>query len=102
MTVLPPLETPEDPETPDEDETPEEDDEVPDEDDELVPDAELPVDRCGREAVMCANFAPTTAAAAADSRPAVQVIFLTRRSPVSLARRARVICAWVCWDRVTV
>jgi hypothetical protein len=107
VTVPLPLETPEDPETPEEDEIPEEDDEVPEEDDELVPDevplpdAELPVDRCGRDAVICANFAPTTVAAAAASRPAVQVIFLTRRRPASLAWRARVICAWVFWDRVT-
>jgi hypothetical protein len=90
MTVPLPLEAPEDPETPEDDEIPEEEDElVPD--DVPAPDVELPVDRCGREAVRCANFAPTTVAAAAENSPAVQVIFLTRRSPVSLARRARVI-----------
>jgi hypothetical protein len=74
---------------PEDDETPE-DDEIPDEED--VP-AEVPVDddpededepspdRCGNVAVMCANLAPMTAAAAADSRPTRQVIFLTRRRP---------------------
>jgi hypothetical protein len=89
LTTVPlPAETLEDPETPEEDE-------IPDEDDELVPD-EVPapdepvpsVDRCGREAVMCANFAPITAAAAAESRAIRQVNFLTRRRPSSLARAA--------------
>jgi hypothetical protein len=80
---------------PEEDETPE-DDEIPDEED--VP-AEVPVDddpadeeepteRCGSSAVMCANLAPMTAAAAADSRAIRQVIFLTRRRPSSRARAA--------------
>jgi hypothetical protein len=86
--------------TPEEDETPEGDAEarVPEElpeDDELwadeawVPDVEPLVDSC-EEAVMCANLAPTRVAAAAESRPTVQVIFLTRRRPVSLARRAAI------------
>ena len=62
-------------------------------DDELPPDdvraldAEVPVDSC-EDAVVCANFAPIRAAAAAESRPAVQVSFLTRRRPMSLARAA--------------
>jgi hypothetical protein len=89
---------------PEEDETPE-DGEIPDEED--VP-AEVPVDgdpededepstdRCGNMAVMCANLAPMTAAAAADSRPTRQVIFLTRRRPSS---RATVALEY--WDRVT-
>jgi hypothetical protein len=80
---------------PEDDETPE-DDEIPDED---VP-AEVPVDddpadeeepstaRCGSIAVMCANLAPMTAAAAADTRPTRQVIFLTRRRPSSRAAAA--------------
>jgi hypothetical protein len=77
---------------PEEDETPE-DDEIPDEED--VPVDEDPADedesptvRCGSAAVKCANLAPTTAAAAADSRATRQVIFLTRRSPSSRARTA--------------
>ena len=89
---------------PEEDETPE-DDEIPDEED--VP-AEVPVDddpadedepstdRCGSIAVMCANLAPMTAAAAADSRPIRQVIFLTRCRPSSLAS-----AALEYWVRVT-
>jgi hypothetical protein len=89
---------------PEDDETPE-DDEIPDEED--VP-AEVPVDddpededepltdRCGNIAVMCANLAPMTAAAAADSRPTRQVIFLTRRRPSSLAS-----AALEYWVRVT-
>ena len=89
---------------PEDDETPE-DDEIPDEED--VP-AEVPVDddpadedepstdRCGSIAVMCANLAPMTAAAAADSRPTRQVIFLTRRRPSSRAR-----AALEYWVRVT-
>jgi len=89
---------------PEDDETPE-DDEIPDEED--VP-AEVPVDddpededepltdRCGSIAVMCANLAPMTAAAAADSRPTRQVIFLTRRRPSSRAS-----AALEYWARVT-
>ena len=80
---------------PEEEETPE-DDEIPDEED--VP-VEVPVDdpadedepstdRCGSTAVRCENLAPMTAAAAADSRPTRQVIFLTRRSPSSRAMAA--------------
>jgi hypothetical protein len=81
---------------PDEDETPE-DDEIPDEedvpaevpvDDDPADEDEPPTDRCGSTAVKCANLAPMTAAAAADSRPARQVIFLTRRRPSSRARAA--------------
>jgi hypothetical protein len=81
---------------PEEDETPE-DDEIPDEEDvpAEVPEAGDPededepsTDRCGSIAVMCANLAPMTAAAAADSRPTRQVIFLTRRRPSSLASDA--------------
>jgi len=98
VTVPPPAEPPEDPETPEEDEMPDEDELVPEEvpvpPDEEPPLAdESPVDRCGREAVICANFAPTTAAAAAESRPIRQVIFLTRRRPSSRARPAWMICA---------
>ena len=80
---------------PEEDEPPE-DGEIPDEED--VPD-EVPVDepededepssgRCGTTAVMFANLAPMTAAAAAETRPIRQVIFLTRRRPSSRARAA--------------
>ena len=72
---------------PPEDETPE-DDETPDdvpaevpEDDDPADEDEPSTDRCGSIAVMCANLAPMTAAAAADSRPTRQVIFLTRRRP---------------------
>jgi hypothetical protein len=77
---------------PEEDETPE-DDEIPDEEDVPVDDDpadedESPTVRCGSAAVKCANLAPMTAAAAADSRPTRQVIFLTRRRPSSRARTA--------------
>jgi hypothetical protein len=77
---------------PEEDETPE-DDEIPDEEDVPVEDDpadedESPTVRCGSAAVKCANLAPMTAAAAADSRPTRQVIFLTRRRPSSRARTA--------------
>jgi hypothetical protein len=86
------------PEVPEDfDDVPEDFDDVPDvpdlSDDELPPDdvraldAEVPVDSC-EDAVVCANFAPIRAAAAAESRPAVQVSFLTRRRPMSLARAA--------------
>lgn len=106
-------EMPDEDEPPDEDEAP--DEALPD--DELVPDApELPegealpddedgpddvpvdddpadddeplVDRSGSTAVMCANLAPMTAAAAAESKPTRQVIFLTLRRPSSRARAA--------------
>jgi hypothetical protein len=89
---------------PEEDETPE-DDEIPDEedvpadvpeDDDPADEDEPSTDRCGSMAVMCANLAPMTAAAAADSRPAHQVIFLTRRRPLSLAS-----AALEYWVRVT-
>ncbi len=72
---------------PEEDETPDEEDvpaEVPVDEDPADED-EPPTDRCGSIAVMCANLAPMTAAAAADSRPTRQVIFRTRRSPSSRA-----------------
>jgi len=78
---------------PEDDETPE-DDEIPDEldvpaevpvDDDPADDDEPSTDRCGSAAVKCANLAPMTAAAAADSRPTRQVIFLTRRRPSSRA-----------------
>ncbi len=72
---------------PEEDETPE-DEEIPDEEDEPTEEDELSAGRCGSTGVMCANLAPTTAAAAADSRPTRQVIFLTRRRPSSRARGA--------------
>lgn len=77
---------------PDDDETPE-DDEIPDEedvpvDDDPADDDEPSTDRCGSIALMCANLAPMTAAAAADSRPTRQVIFLTLRRPSSLASAA--------------
>jgi len=89
---------------PGEDETPE-DDEIPDEedvpaevpvDDDPEDEDELSTDRCGNMAVMCANLAPMTAAAAADSRPTRQVIFLTRRRPSS-----RAMAALEYWARVT-
>jgi hypothetical protein len=79
---------PEEDETPDEDEIPDDedvpvellvDDDPPDEDD-------PPIDRCGSDGVKCANLAPMTAAAAAESRPTRQVIFRTRRRPSSRAR----------------
>lgn len=87
---------------PDADETPD-DDEMPDEmpEEELLPDDvpvdddpadddEPPVYRCGSTEVMCANLAPMTAAAATESRPIRQVIFLTLRKPSSRARAALV------------
>ena len=83
--VMPP---PEDDETPEDDESPDEEDvpaEVPVDDDPADED-EPSTDRCGNIAVMCANLAPMTAAAAAESRPTRQVIFRTRRRPSSRAR----------------
>jgi len=89
---------------PGEDETPE-DDEIPDGedvpagvpvDDDPADGDEPPVGRCGSAAVMFANLAPTMAAAAADSRPTRQVIFLIRRRPSSRAR-----AALEYWVRVT-
>ena len=74
------------------------DEEIPDEDDPefaLPPpdeDDEPSVDRCGRAAVMCANLAPMTAAAATASTPTRQVTFLTRRRPSSLAVSAAFEC----------
>ena len=65
-------------------------------DDDPADEDEPSTDRCGSIAVMCANLAPMTAAAAADSRPTRQVIFLTRRRPPSLARAAAEY-----WVRVT-
>ena len=85
-------ETPEDDEIPDEEDVPAEVPEAGDPDDEDEPS----VDRCGSIAVMCANLAPMTAAAAADSRPTRQVIFLTRRRPSSRAS-----AALEYWERVT-
>lgn len=41
-----------------------------------------------RRPLKCANLAPMTVAAAADSRPTRQVIFLTRRRPSSRASAA--------------
>jgi len=90
--VVPP---PEEDETPEEDEIPDEED-VPVDDDPAEED-EPSIDRCGSAAVRCANLAPMTAAAAADSRPTRQVIFLTRRRPSSRARTALEY-----WVRVTV
>jgi hypothetical protein len=79
---------PEEDDTPEDDEMPEDvpaevpvDDEPPDED-------EPSSDRCGSATVKCENLAPMTAAAAADSRPTRQVIFLTRRRPSSRAMAA--------------
>jgi hypothetical protein len=109
LVTVPPVED----ETPEEDETPDDFDEVPDvsedfddvpdvpdvAEDELSPDdvraldAEVLADSC-EDAVVCANFAPIRVAAAADSRPAVQVSFLTRRRPVSLARAAAATGGW--------
>jgi hypothetical protein len=89
---------PEEDETPDEDDSPE-DDEVPE--DLLVADvpADVPEDdgvavlvlldvACPAVVDVWAKVAPMPAAAAADSRPACQVIFLTRRWPRSLDWRA--------------
>jgi len=84
---------------PAEDETPDEGDvppEVPVVDDEPAEEDEPPTVRCGSTAVKCANFAPMTAAATADSRPTRQVIFLTPRRPSSRAR-----LALEYWVRVT-
>jgi hypothetical protein len=100
---------PEEDETPDEDDSPE-DDEVPDDDvlddddDDEVPDerpedllaADVPADEvlvlfdatCLTVVDVLARVAPMPAAAAADSRPTCQVIFLTRRWPRSLDWRA--------------
>jgi hypothetical protein len=78
---------PEEDETPEDDEIPDEEDvpvEVP-EDDDPADEDEPSKDRCGSIAVMCANLAPMTAAATADSRPTRQVVLLTRRRPSSLA-----------------
>jgi hypothetical protein len=85
---------------PEEDETPE-DGESPDGEDVPVGDdpadeGEPPRFRCGSTAVTFANLAPITAAAAAETRPTRQVIFLTRRRPSSRAR-----AAFECWVRVT-
>ena len=103
---------PEEEETPDEDDSPEEDevpddDDVPDEDEEVsddVPDdllaEDVPADlldddvpelldaTCVAVVEVWAKVAPMPAAAAADSRPTCQVIFLTRRRPRSLDWRA--------------
>ncbi len=86
MTAAPPEEeeTPEDDEIPDEEDVPVE---VP-VDDDPADEEEPSTDRCGSTAVRCENLAPMTAAAAADSRPTRQVIFLTRRSPSSRAMAA--------------
>ena len=94
MATPPPEEdeTPEDDEIPDEEEVPVEVPEAGDPEDEDEPST----DRCGSIAVMCANLAPMTAAAAADSRPTRQVIFLIRRRPSSLAS-----VALEYWVRVT-
>jgi hypothetical protein len=95
--VTPPPEEeppPEEDETPDEDEIPD-DEELPVDDDPADED-EPPIDRCGSVGVKCANLAPMTAAAAADSRPTRQVIFLTRRRPLS-----RAMAALEYWVRVT-
>jgi hypothetical protein len=65
-------------------------------DDDPADDDEPPTVRCGSTGVKCANFAPITAAAAADTRPTRQVIFLTRRRPSS-----RTSAALEYWVRVT-
>jgi hypothetical protein len=83
LVVVPP---PEEDETPEEGEIPDEEDE--DEDDEPGDEDDSPKFRCGSTDVKLANFAPITAAAAAETRPARQVIFLTRRRPSSRARAA--------------
>jgi hypothetical protein len=93
VVVVPPPDAPEGDETPDEDDIPDDvpdDEEVPDDvevpaDDDPVDEDEVPIDRCGIAAVMWANLAPMTAAAAAETKPTRQVIFLTRRRPLSLA-----------------
>jgi hypothetical protein len=88
---------PEEEETPDEEDSPEEDDEVPDVvpddvlEDEVPEDDEVPelLDvTCLTVVDAWAKVAPMPAAAAADSRPICQVIFLTRRWPRSLDWRA--------------
>jgi hypothetical protein len=73
-----------------EDETPDEGDVPPEVPVDVDPadEDEPPTVRCGSTAVKCANLAPTIAAAAADSRPTRQVIFLTRRRPSSRAKLA--------------
>jgi hypothetical protein len=76
---------------PEEDEIPDDEEDWPPEspvDDEPADEEEPPTVRCGSTAVKFANLAPMTAAAAADSRPTRQVIFLTRRSPSSRASAA--------------
>ena len=65
-------------------------------DDEPADEDEPPTVRCGSVGVKCANLAPMTVAAAADSRPTRQVIFLTRRRPSS-----RTSAALEYWVRVT-
>jgi hypothetical protein len=91
LVVTPP---PEEDETPDEDEIPD-DEELPVDDDPADED-EPPIDRCGSVGVKCANLAPMTAAAAAESSPTRQVIFLTRRRPLSRAK-----AAFEYWVRLT-
>jgi len=91
VVVAPPAE---EDETPDEDEIPD-DEELPVDDDPADED-ELSIDRCGSVGVKCANLAPMTAAAAAESRPTRQVIFLTRRRPSS-----RALAALEYWVRLT-
>jgi hypothetical protein len=83
---------------PEEDEIPDEED-VPPEvpvDDEPADEDEPPTVRCGSTGAKCANLAPMTVAAAADSKPTPQVIFLTRRRPSSRASAALEF-----WVRVT-
>ena len=83
---------------PEEDEIPDEED-VPPEvpvDDEPADEDEPPTVRCGSTGVKCANLAPMTVAAAADSKPTRQVIFLIRRRPSSRAS-----AAFEFWVRVT-
>ena len=82
-----------------EDETPEDGGENPDDvpvDDDPADEDEPPRFRCGSTAVRLANLAPITAAAAAETKPTRQVIFLTRRRPSSRAR-----AAFEYWVRVT-
>jgi hypothetical protein len=87
LVVVPPLVPPGACDTPDEGAIPDEEDEddEPVDDDPAGPD-EPSNEICGNAAVMFANLAPMTAAAAAESSPTRQVTFLTRRSPSSRAR----------------
>ena len=87
MVVPPPVPPPEAGATPDEGAIPDDEDEDEEPLDDDPAGADEPSNEiCGSAAVMLANLAPMTAAAAAESSPTRQVTFLTRRSPASRAR----------------